>query len=722
MWGSLAGGVYHCVLAVVFSQLDERVLNRLGTEDFDQVTCGEKERDFLGTALRFRDVELLHSQEADSRRNMMIQDLYVDVSPLFWGRNLNVREVRMDGVRFPLLSAGGTWKNPTLPVVGFTEDAQKRMDARLERLESLVYLEGVRETYLPKYESLARQLRAFSAEAEEIQAEMVSLLGTSEMTQKLVDEHPEEWDAVRTKVERLVAIRTDSENVKTQWSDLNKQVAADLSKVQDKITCDGQAFSEMLKGTVPTEEALSADLFSTDAQRKLNQSAACVDALCDMVFAAMGTGETPAQSVKTSGEIDLFGQRFSFSGNWNTQTQEGYQRSFFGTLQLTPTDGTARPGNDATLRISCREKANLRQKSLTATLPLVQENRTWGSPRSFALDSYSQGGQAQLDLTFYNDEVRGSMTLVRSGLTLAVPHNGTPCKAIQEYVEKQTRSEKDALTVEVAVSGTLKSPKLECRSAWAAELIPVYTAAMKELSRQKRSELIAKVYEKLKNAETMFNCSIDPFYQDMVACSDKIVRITESMSKGIVFRDSQGSAYEVPDLPISDRELSEILAMEEDGELPQYDPTLGTESEVTSQIGSRVETPETGFHAKFVPVKKVNLIAEMSDIPAPDASKPLPVPVAVSPMDPAVFEKSPHIQHAETPLPVAAKEPDEAKAPVAATVPNDPLDIQLPELDENLQPIRPAASIPETSTSPAAPKPRSNMPVPAMRSTTRFKG
>ncbi|MDO4585317.1 MAG: hypothetical protein Q4D62_14600 [Planctomycetia bacterium] len=673
--------------------VEERLRESLRGEHFSEVIYQPSEKSLLPGEFCWRDVEWRPAEGEMPGRTILADSLTAKIQPISWvDGSLRVEKLAMRGIRFPLLQTVAGDNSPTVALGGVLENQERKLDEKMASLQSLAWIEGVKGRYLPEFEKMSTRLAILEKDASEIRVVM----------EQALQQGNEPNQETSLMLERLAEIRQESDELQKKWKETSSEVTQALSQMGKKIAVDGKDLAKILRGDGLARTSLETFLYTPETSRQLYPVLAAGGALETLVLTALLPNDVPPESLETSGEIELCGGIFQFSGDWNTRTREDCLRSFYGTMELREKNENDENPVAGSLMLSCRQKKNLTQRHLTLRIPLGKEEITLGNPSEpLALRGISHDGTLEMECDLFDNEIQGTLRITRRGVAWQCAES-----APATFQEAIGRSLDDSLTWEVALSGTLEEPVFHYTKTAVETLLPIYAQAIQESTQQKRSELVKQIYGKLKNAETMFNSAMEPHYQKMSASTENIMKIHERLAARVT-----APAVVAPVTIAEIRLDTSEEAIEE--EIPMFDPTLGTLEEPAQAVGTQVEVAESqektpvsepSSQTRFVPVKKVAVITPPVEetVPAlPATQEKKNASVEITPMEATFFANStPHA--VETPLVTAEM-----------TAPHGPLPLAI---GENAPPPAPKNAVPAT---PAA---KSNMPVPVMRSSTHFGG
>ncbi len=643
------------LVAGVFSMrypVEKRLFQEFQQSASAVISCDEVENNLLRTAMTFGPLTACATQENERFADISVQRTDFQLSAISQFRPvLGIRSVTMEGVEFPNLAQPAlrdSWRpEPIAPL--FSDEVKETLATRSQSLESLRFLEEVKEKYLPIYQEISAETTRISANVETQEKKMLAQLGVKELTPDALKSEAFKRREMVAEVEKLGKLRQEAIDIQARWMTLNQDVATDLAKIREKIAEDGKAFSTILQYELPTESTLSEFLFRTDVRRRLAETlnwATAVSRLAEM--GTMTGARKQADKLCADGVIELFGQSFAFNGDWETNIEEDCEYSYRGNLRLNSNYLPEELLRDAFMTVACRKKSNSVLRTLTARIPVMNDTFVWGDYKSLPIYGRFQEGAVVLDLTLFGEEIRGKISLEMN----RVSFNATdvPAEKSQILKAKIDGQELPAVNIDATISGTLSEPKIECNSAFSQEFLPAWEAAMQEIHQTTRKEIIASIYEQLKNAETAFNGALEPFYQEILVCAQKtdvFRRVPDLKGKGepqLVQNKPQREAV----VDITPMNLAHLDVKQEDWEenLPVYNPNIGMTpmpSVPVVAVGSQAKeygNPVEKETVKVtVPVKKVTKIEPIVVDSAPmSATAAEPTPSVASPPMPNVAE------------------------------------------------------------------------------------
>ena len=162
------------------------------------------------------------------------------------------------------------------------------------------------------------------------------------------------------------------------------------------------------------------------------------------------------------------------------------------------------------------------------------------------------------------------------------------------------------IIVSADISGPRSAPNVKCASSNVQEMLPDWTEALQKIHLHAREEIVSSIFERLKNEETAFNGLLEPFYQEILACSDKT-----DLFKNFQMGPLHEAEVEIVPMDLAHLEVNQLDVTEN---IPTYNPNLGMEEptpavqeNVSGQVGTQAEPVKPVV--KSVPVKKVAEIA-----------------------------------------------------------------------------------------------------------------
>lgn len=697
------------ILALMSIQnpLEKRVIHEFQKTLPGTLTCDGAENNFMKTELTYGPMFTQDSPEKVSRTDMNIMRTDVFLAPVSHvSRALRVRSVSLEGVEFPgltTLEPCETWRPEVLSPL-FTREGAELLKVHPESLESLKYLEDVKAKHLPEFQALSGDVARISAESEAVQKRLQDVLGVKELTAEILQSSAALREDIVADVEKLSVLKKEAEDIQERWTVLNQTVAGELGAMKEKIAADGQHFSNVLQCECPDDEKMSAFLYKADFQKRTAETSDWLNAVCRMVELGMlSRSPIPAASLKTSGTIELFGQNFAFDGSWNTRFQEECVYSYSGNLHLSSDVIPEELMKDAFVTISCKKKENSTLKTVTARIPLVNETFLWGDYEELPLWVKSRDAVVVLDLTVFGDEIRGKISVEMNQVAFDVPtdRNMEPCR--KSFYAPFAEQVLPQVLVSAQISGTREIPLVKCSGSETETFRKQCVNTLQEVYRTTRKEILAAMYERLKNAETAFNGTLEPFYQEIVLCAkntdvfhDFQVRVpqdsapeaysdaefaensdadagSDSVKTKAVAKNRKknrsGSGKRAAVVEVTPMSLAHVELSPEDIDenIPMYNPNLGIEP-VAPPVGSAVNVGAAS-KVKVVPVKKVAEIAPITPASAPVPAVPAAsVPVSDSaPVSAAVSTPVSASVPAAVPAPALTPETAPAMIPAASS-------------------------------------------------------
>lgn len=638
-FGVLLGIGVVAVLINVQNPLEKRVFHAFQKAVPAALTCESVENDLMKTELTLGPLTMKAVNEADSRFDFSVQQTHLALDPLSRiSRDLRLRTAVMHGVEFPnisTLSFQETWRPESIAPV-FDPTIRRVLADKTQSLESLRYLEEVKTLRTPEYQRISAEVTRINTEMEKCQNELMKELNLEKWDPAVLKSKEAKRPEVIAILERIGMLRGEAITVQTQWLELNQSVAGDLAEMQEKIALDGEAFSAILHYPILTEEALANYLFQADIRKRLAETLDWGKAVSRMAeMGILAENRFQADSLQSDGTIELFGQTFSFESDWETGIESECEYSYRGNLrfhsEILPEELT----RDAFVTLACRQKANSRLQTITARIPLVNDTSIWGDHMLLPVYAQARDTSVVIALTVFGDEIRGKITLEMEQVTFDAPEK----EAENARVVYRQYEGKEFSTLQICadVAGTLDAPTVTCTSTATAEMMPFWTAALHEMHENIRAEMIASVYERLKNAETAFNGSLEPFYREIILCAEKTDLFKDCpMLRGKIKAKPRTSAVEVVPMDLAHLNVDQS---DFENSIPTYDPNMGMlPAEQAEPVGNFAGTPmEDGTVRKSIPVKKVAKIEPLtlddvaglsqnaSEIASPTEIPPIPM-------------------------------------------------------------------------------------------------
>jgi len=676
-----------------------------------EMTCDISNTTSDGSEMIFGPIVAKAVSEQDRSQDFHIQKTTLSLYPVSRvSRALRMRSVTLDGVEFPNLGTSAladSWRPaPIAPL--FSDEIKTVLADKNNSLESLRYLEEVKGKHLPVYQEISAEVTRINTEMEKLQAQLMEKLKLEKWNPEILKSEEAKRPEVVEDLTQIGELRREAVALQSRWMELNQTVASDLALVREKIAQDGKAFSSILHFANPTDSVLNEYLFKTDIQKRLAESVAWIGALSRMAEMGMlARSRYSTEKLKTNGNIELFGQNFCFSSDWDSMVEEDSNFSYRGTLQLDSDTIPSEYLNDAFVSISGKEKDKSLLRTVSARIPLPNDVFTWGDFASLPLHGHAQNVTVVLSLTIFKNELNGSITLEMEQVAFDPPESNAEKAAIlfKQFETKVIPS----VQIAAKVSGTLAAPVLEeCSSSAAQDLGPLWEIALQEIHQKTRKEMITAIYEQLKNAETGFNGTLEPFYQEMLVCAQKTDLFKDfPLLKGRISSKVPSREAIVEVVPMNIAHL-EVNRTDLDENIPTYDPNLGIapiHEPVAAPVGNQVQEPVKTIK-KSVPVKKVSSI---EPLPVPqtvaadaksDKAESVPGNVSIPASEPKSVPEMPKAVSSENQLDAGQKMPP---------VPNvaDPVFYSTKQKKE-LKPM----DIPVNK--------KSSMPLPMMKSTSHF--
>ena len=569
-------------------------------------TCEKGRAPFTNSELTLKMLQA-NTGAKDSESDFSIQEMDVTLTPfpqIF--RNIVMETVDMKGVVFPnlrTLEYQNDWRPaPIAPL--FSDEIKNILGKQGESLESVRHLEAVKEKYLPTYQEISVKVKAINEEVEKIHErlnEFPELESIEELTPEALKSASARNPKILSELERMGALRKESTAIQKSWMDLNQTVAKELAQMREKIALDGKAFSTILHYNAPTMESLTEYLFKSTVEKRLEESINWGKALSQMAeMAILPKSARPAKYLKANGVIELFGQEFDFDSKWESSIDSECEISYDGSLRLASKKVPEEMLKDAFIVAGYSEKPGVELHKISARIPLIYDSMVLGDHASLPLYAQAQSCVLVLDLTLFEDEIRGKMNLEMSQVSFESPKKGAELAGIlYSQFEGKTLPK---IVVSADISGTRNAPKVEYYCPGIQEILPAWTEALQKIHLHAREEIVAAIFERLKNEETAFNGLLEPFYQEILACSEK----TD------FFRNFQMGPMHEAEVEIVPMDLAhlEVNQLDVTENIPTYNPNLGMEEpapavqeNVSGQVGAQAVPVKPVV--KSVPVKKV---------------------------------------------------------------------------------------------------------------------
>lgn len=574
-------------------------------------TCEKGRAPFTNSELTFKMMQTQATTPSqDSEPGFSIQEMNVTLAPLpqiF--RNITLETANMKGVFFPnlhTLDYQNAWRPaPIAPL--FSDEIKNILAKQGESLESIRHLEAVKAKFLPSYQKISGKVKTINEEVGKIEEKLnefpeiqdVENL-TAEALKSASDQHPE----ILPQLQRLAVLRKESVALQKNWMELNQTVAKELAKMREKIALDGKAFSTILHYSVPTEKSLTEYLFQSTIEKRLQESVSWGDALSQMAeMVLLPKSGRPAKSLKADGVIELFGQEFDFNSRWESEMDPESAVSYDGSLHLASKKVPEEMLKDAFIVAGYSEKPGMEMHKISARIPLIYDSMVLGDHAALPLYTHAQSCVLVLDLTIFGDEINGKINMEMNQVSFESPKEGAELAGIlYSQFEGKTFQK---IVVSADVSGPRTAPKVTCTSSNIHEMLPNWTEALQKIHLHAREEIVSSIFERLKNEETAFNGLLEPFYQEILACSEKT-----DLFKNFQMGPLYDAEVEIVPMDLAHLEVKQLDVTEN---IPTYNPNLGMEEptavqdSVSGPVGSQAQPVKPVV--KSIPVKKVAEIA-----------------------------------------------------------------------------------------------------------------
>lgn len=571
------------------------------------------------------------SQESES--GFSIQEMNVTLAPfpqIF--RDLTLETADMKGVFFPNLHTIGyqnVWRPaPIAPL--FSDEIKNILEKQGESLESIRYLEAVKAKYLPAYQKISGKVKVINenvAKIEEKLNEFPEIQNIEELTADALKSASDQQPEILPELERMAVLRKESVALQKEWMELNQTVAKELAKMREKIALDGKAFSTILHYSVPTEQTLTEYLFQSTIQKRLQESVNWGNALAQMAeLVLLPKSGRPVKALKADGVIELFGQEFDFNSRWESDLDSECEVSYDGSLRIASKKVPEEMLKDAFIVAGYTEKSGMETRKISARIPLVYDSMVLGDHAALPLYTHAQCCVLVLDLTLFGDEIRGKINMEMNQVSFESPKEGAELAGIlYSQFDGKTFPK---IIVSADVSGSRSMPQVKCSSSNIQEMLDNWTEALQKIHLHAREEIVSSIFERLKNEETAFNGLLEPFYQEILACSDKT-----DLFKNFQMGPLHEAEVEIVPMDLAHLEVNQLDLTEN---IPTYNPNLGMEEPapavqetVSGQVGSQAAPAKP--IVKSVPVKKV---AEIAPIVPAESRNPVE-PEEAKPQEPA---------------------------------------------------------------------------------------
>ncbi|MDO4570362.1 MAG: hypothetical protein Q4D38_08265 [Planctomycetia bacterium] len=715
--------------------VENRILELWSAASGSNYQAESVQSDWLRTTLVYHDVSMEPTQSKNAREAQAEEIRVTLPATARFSRHPIPTSVSMKGVCLEqpvwgvgesdnVREIGGT--RPLTPL--FSHSAEKKIETQLDNLASLAYLESVKGEYLPQYEEKSKKIKTLQEEAQTIKVALYELLGVSEITEESLRSPAAKNDNVVGKIERLADIRKELQEIQREWIVMNTEVMQKLQKIQPFIATDGKAFSELLRYTRPDEKSVCDFFCSWETQRRIDSVAEWSGSLARMVQTGLLDG---CASLDTTGEIEIFGQTFGFEARWTPTL--GEKKGFSGSLRLTSDEIPEELMMDSFVTIVCSIDKNGVQRHVSARIPTQNDLGIWGDPLRLALSTNAHDGVTTVDLTFVetprgkaqreNPEeetcalgASGTLVMEFSGLSYGEMLGNESYKSVFEGKASLVAPER--IVVSAQVAGECAAPELKIECDWTKSFLQSLVETTHGIHQKKREELIASIYERLKNAETTFNSIVEPYYREMMACVEdtQLFRTMLQTARDGVKRQA---AEQKPTASV------EIAQVEDEMGIPMFNPDLGKVDPVplasAPQVGAETSippAPQPTSHMKQVPVKKVSSIPLPATIPtegAPAAAVPKAAPhVEIAPMDASVFDNHTSSQGGLPPVSPAAPAAPPAESGRVSISEEIPAPAVAPPVLYSSKTSNPTAAAP--GVSPRVPSATSSAAEPALES------
>lgn len=549
--------------------------------------------------------------ESESESGFSIQEMNVNLAPfpqIF--RNLVLESVTMNGVFFQnihTLEYQNVWRpTPIAPL--FSDEIKKILEKQGESLESIRHLEAVKAKFLPTYQEISGKVQVIDEEVSKIKEKLNAypeIKDVEELTAEALKSASDQHQEILPELERLAALRKESVTLQRNWMDLNQTVAKELAKMREKIALDGKAFSTILHYSVPTEQSLTEYLFQSTMEKRLQESINWGKELSQMAeMVILPKSGRPVKSLKADGVIELFGQEFDFNSRWESEIDSDCEISYDGSLHMASKRVPEEMLKDAFIVAGYSEKPGVELHKISARIPLIYDSMILGDHAALPLYTHAQSCVLVLDLTLFGDEIRGKINMEMNQVSFESPKEGAELAGIlYSQFEGKTFPK---IIVSAEVSGLRTMPKVKCTSSNIQEMLANWTEALQKIHLHAREQIVSSIFERLKNEETAFNGLLEPFYQEILACSDK-TDLFKNFQKGPL----QEAEVEIVPMDLAHLEVKQLDVTEN---IPTYNPNLGMEEPtpavqepVAGPVGTQAEPVKP--IVKSIPVKKVAEIA-----------------------------------------------------------------------------------------------------------------
>lgn len=626
----------------VQNPMDKRVFHELQQGAPARFVCDGAQSNFMNSTVTFSPMQVsaLNGKNPTSDFSVLQTNVSLDFLSQI-GRNLKINSVQMNGVEFPNLTVPEiqeSWRpEPLAPL--FTDEIQTILADRKQSLESIRYLEDVKEKHLPTYQVISQEIVQINGEMKGLQKKIVEGLGLTAWTPDLMDSPASLNLEFADDFAKIKKLQEQTKTLQGRWMALNERVSKDLAQIKEKIALDGQGFSTLLHFPWPTDESLGEYLFKTELEKRFAETLTWINAIsCMAETGVLAQSSNQAENLKSNGTIELYGQSFDFDSTWKTSDEKDCAYAYQGNMKIYSDTLPQELMRDTFLVLACK-KADSKMRTVTARIPLTNDAFIWGDYRALPLYGHAQNSAILVDLTIFENEVRGKITVEMNQVAFDAPDQKT-LNAQKLYAQFADWS-LPTVQIFAEVSGTVDAPIIQCSSPETANMVPVWCVALKEIHQTTRKDLIAYIYQQLKNAETAFNGTLEPYYRDYLLCSNSANLLgpadVSGNSKTAAGKlagkaASKNGIVQIEPMNLAHLEVNQAGLMED---IPTYNPNMGilpVAAQVGGPVGAQAETP-AGTIRKTIPVKKVAEIAPLTINDLPGSTPAAPAVPPASPTD-----------------------------------------------------------------------------------------
>lgn len=635
--GLLIGLGIILVIGNMNNPIEKRLVREFQRTTRGKVTyesCDKGRAPFTNSELTLKMLQAsLAPQDSDS--SFSVQEMDVTLAPLpqiF--RNITMQTANMKGVVFPnlhTLEYQNAWRPaPIAPL--FSDEIKNILGKQGESLESVRHLDSVKAKYIPIYQDISDKVKAIDEEVTEIEKKLKEFpeLQVDELNAEVLKSASVKNPEILAELERMGELRKESTIIQKSWMELNRSVAKELAQMPEKIALDGKAFSTILHYAAPTADSLTEYLFKSTVEKRLEESINWGKALSQMAeMVILPKNARPVKYLKADGVIELFGQEFDFDSKWESAIDPESEVSYSGSLRLASQNIPEEMLKDAFIVTGYSEKTGMELRKISARIPLVYDSMVLGDHAALPLYTQAQRCVLVLDLTLFGDEIQGKIMMEMNQVSFESPKKEAELAGIlYSQLEGKTFPK---LLVTADISGSRNAPKVECFSSVVQEILPAWSAALQKIHLHAREEIVSSIFERLKNEETAFNGLLEPYYEEIIACSERT-----DFFRNLQSGPTQEAEVEIVPMDLAHLEVNQLDVTEN---IPTYNPNLGLEEptpavqeSVAAPVGNQAEPVKPVV--KSIPVKKVAEIAPIvpeepkndeEESKMPEASEPISV-------------------------------------------------------------------------------------------------